>query len=90
MEPSLSIQEEVKLLTNESWCRCIHPEHFHTWHLIRNTIKTVKLDQIPMLESMNGQMKTFFTELMTNEVSAQLHTLQPTTPVPRFQFHFRN
>lgn len=35
------------LTTNESWCGCIRPEHFHTRSLVKNTIKTVKQDQNP-------------------------------------------
>lgn len=33
--------------TNESWCGCIQPEHFHTQTLVKNAIKRVKQDQNP-------------------------------------------
>lgn len=35
------------LMTNESWCSCIQPEHFHTPSFVESTIKTVKRDQNP-------------------------------------------
>lgn len=36
--------------TNESWCGCIQPEHFHTRGWDKNTIKRVKQDQNPTAE----------------------------------------
>lgn len=77
------------LTTNESWCGCIQPEHFHTQSFVKNTIKPVKQDQNPTA-GMDDQPNVDIVPEIDNKRGIGSPTHPPLNNTPSSPSAFRN